>query len=122
MEYHEWLAKKTVEEAFMNLPDPKTSGSGDFAPFLKAKDLPKKGKAKLILTGDVRESNGQFGDGIDVGIKLNGKPFSWTVKFESGNYRRIIEGFGKNVKKWKGKVVTVTTDTYLGNKYVKMVD
>lgn len=105
----------------MNLPDPKSGQSGDFAPFLKAKDL-KKGTNRLTLTGDVRESNGQFGDGIDVGVKLGAKLYSWTVKFESGNYRRIIERFGKNIKNWKSKTVEVTTDTYLGNKYVKMLD
>ena len=106
----------------MNLPDPKAASGGDFSPFLKAKDIPAKKNSKLTLTGDVRESTGQFGDGIDVGVKLGGKVFSWTVKFESGNYRRIIERFGKNTKKWKNKVVEVTQDVYLNNRYIKMID
>jgi hypothetical protein len=106
----------------MNLPDPQAAGGGDFAPYLKAKDLPKKGNVKLTLTGDVRESSGKFGDGIDVGVKLGAKLYSLTVKFESGNYRRLIEAFTKNTKKWKSKVMTATVDTYLGNKYVKFLD
>jgi hypothetical protein len=122
MHYADWFEKALTKENNMNLPDPKSAASGDYAPFLKAKDLPKKGNCKLTLTGDVRESNGQFGDGIDVGVKLGGKVYSWTVKFESGNYRRLIEAFGKNIKKWKSKTVTVTVDKYLGNSYVKIVD
>ncbi len=106
----------------MNLPDPKAASGGDYAPFFKAKDIPAKKTSKLTLTGDVRESTGQFGDGIDVGITFGKKIFSWTVKFESGNYRRIIERFGKNTKKWKGKTVNVTRDKYLNNEYVKMLD
>lgn len=106
----------------MNLPDPQQSGGGDYAPYLKAKDLPKKGNVKITLTGDVRESSGKFGDGIDVGVKIGAKTFSCTVKFESGNYRRLIEAHTKNVKKWKGKTMTATRDTYLGNAYVKFID
>lgn len=106
----------------MKLPDPKAAGGGDFAPFLKPNDLPKKGTCRITLTGDVRESSGKFGDGIDVGAKIGSKVFSWTMKFESGNYRRVIEAFSKNIKKWKGKTVQVTRDKYLGNEYIKIVD
>ena len=106
----------------MNLPDPQQAGGGDFAPYMKAKDLPKKGTSKLVLTGDVRESSGKFGDGIDVGVKLGAKTFSLTVKFESGNYRRLIERYGKNIKKWKNKTMQAVRDSYLGNEYVKFTD
>ena len=108
----------------MNLPDPKAATGGDFPDFLKAKHLPKanKGAAKLVLTGDVRESSGQFGDGIDIGVKLGKVIYSFTVKFESGNYRRIIQRFGKNTKQWKGKAIEVVRDRYLGNDYVKITD
>ncbi len=106
----------------MNLPDPKASGGGDFAPYLKAKDIPAKGTHKIVLTGDVRESSGKFGDGIDIGVKVGKKIFSMTVKFDSGNYRRLIEKFGKNIPKWKGKTMSAQRDTYLGNHYVKFLD
>lgn len=106
----------------MNLPDPQASGGGDYAPYLKAKDIAKKGSTKITLTGDVRESSGKFGDGIDVGVKIGTKLFSLTIKFESGNYRRLIESQGKAIKKWKGKTITAVRDTYLGNEYVKFTD
>jgi len=106
----------------MNLPDPKAAGGGDFAPYLKAKDIPAKGKTKIVFTGDVRESSGKFGDGIDCGVKIGAKVFSMTIKFDSGNYRRVIESFGKDVKKWKGKIMLASRDEYLGNAYVKFLD
>jgi len=105
----------------MNLPDPKAGGN-ELAPFLKAKDISAKGKTKIVLTGDVRESSGKFGDGVDCGVKIGGKLYSFTVKFESGNYRRLIEQCGKNPKSWKGKVLVAERDEYLGNQYVKLLD
>jgi hypothetical protein len=107
-----------TKEDCMNLPDPTTAGGGELPPFLKPKDINKKGQTEVTLTGDMRESNSQFGEGIEVGAQIGNKTFSWTIKFESGNYRRLFERFGR--KKWKG-VVTVERKQYLGNDYVAVV-
>jgi hypothetical protein len=105
----------------ITLPPPTTSAEGQLTPFLKAQDIAEKSISELTLLGTARKSNSRFGKGIDVACKLGNKDYTWTVKFESGNYRRLFDRFSSDVKKWKG-IVKVERKEYLGNEYVAVVD
>lgn len=88
--------------------------SKDYNPWLTVEAL---GKASaLTIIGNPRKSSSQFGDGVIVDVKVGNAEFSWTVKFSSGNYSRLVKRFGKP-DKWKGKV-NVEVREYLGNEYV----
>jgi hypothetical protein len=110
--------QSTKTESTTILPPPANT-RGELAPFLKAKDLPKKGFAQITLLGGWRKSNSQFGEGIEVPCTLGGKRYTWTIKFDSGNYSRLYERFGN--EEWKG-VVKVERKEYLGREYVAIVD
>ena len=109
-------AKSTI-----TLPPPTTSANDQLTPFLKAQDIAEKGVTELTLLGVARQSNSRFGEGIDVPCKIGNKEYTWTVKFESGNYRRLFDRFSSDAKKWKG-IVKVERKEYLGKKYVAVVD
>ena len=98
-------------------PDPQQNQ--DFAPWLTVEHLGKSGKAELKLIGNIRPSNSQFGDGVIVDVKLGNSDYSWTVKFSSGNYARLVKMMGKP-DKWKGKV-SVEVKEYMGKEYVAVV-
>jgi len=102
------------------LPPPTASAKDQLAPFLKAKDIAEKGITKITLLGATRESNSQFGKGIDVACKVGNKEYTWTIKFESANYRILFERFGSGVNDWKG-IVKAERKEYLGNQYVAVV-
>jgi len=102
------------------LPPPTTSAKEQLKPFLKAKDIAEKGITKVTLLGTNRQSNSQFGEGIDVACKIGRAEYTWTIKFESANYRILFERFKSNVANWKG-VVKVQRREYLGNQYVAVV-
>ena len=94
-------------------PDANTE-SKDYNPWLTVEAL---GKAKaLTILGNPRKSTSQFGDGVIVDVKVGNKEFSWTIKFTSGNYSRLVKKFGKP-NRWKG-TVAVEVREYLGNEYV----
>ena len=104
----------------MNLPTP-TVGTGSNS-YLKATDIPNGNhKTKLTVLGNIRESNSNFGEGIEVDVKLGSKTFTFTVKFASGNYTRLLQRFGKDSSQWKGTIAVVRGE-YLGKEYVKVLD
>jgi hypothetical protein len=90
-------------------------------PYLKAKDMNAKGITKISLLGAAHKSNSRFGEGIDVPCKIGTKQYTWTIKFDSANYRILFERFGSELANWKG-VVKVERKEYLGNEYVAVVD
>ena len=100
------------------LPPP-TRKSNELAPFLKAIDIAKEGITQITLLGDMRKSKSRFGEGIEVGCTVGGRRYTWTIKFDSGNYSRLYERFGS--KNWKG-VVKVARKEYMGREYVAVVD
>jgi hypothetical protein len=100
------------------LPRP-TSKSKELAPFLKVTDIPKKAITQMTLLGDMRKSKSRFGEGIEVACTMGGKRYTWTIRFDSGNYSRLYERFG--TKNWKG-VVKVERKEYMGREYVAVVD
>jgi hypothetical protein len=108
------MKKNTIE-----LPQP-TAGIGGNT-FLKVSDLPRKGNAKLTILGNARESTSQFGEGIELDVKLGNKTFTWTVQYSSVNYTRLYKRFAEDVNKWKG-TVNVTRGEYAGKEYIKVVD
>lgn len=109
-------AKSTI-----TLPPPTTSAKNQLTPFLKAQDIAEKGVTELTLLGVAHQSNSQFGEGIDVPCKIGNKDYTWTIKFDSGNYQRLFDRFSSDVNKWKG-IVKVERKEYLGKKYVAVLD
>jgi hypothetical protein len=71
------------------------------------------------LLGDIRKSKSRYGEGIEVACTLEGKPYTWTIEFDSGNYSRLYERFG--TKSWKGGV-KVERKEYMGHEYLAVVD
>jgi hypothetical protein len=105
----------------MILPPPTASTNDQLAPFLKVKDIAEKAITKITLLGATRESNSQFGKGIDVACKVGSKQYVWTVKYDSGNYRRLFDRFGSDAENWKG-VVKVERKEHMGREYIAVVD
>jgi len=108
------------------LPPPTAGGRDELAPFLKAKDLPKKGSTKLTLLGEGHKSSSQFGEGIDVVCKIGIKQYILTIRFDSPdhrspNYRHLFERFGDDIRKWKG-TVKVARKKHMGHEYVAVMD
>ena len=99
------------------LPPPMANVAKQSAPYLKAKDIGAAGVTKITLLGDARKSNSRFGEGIDVACKIGSKERTWTIKFDSANYRILFERFGSALKNWKG-IVKVERKQYAGNEYV----
>jgi hypothetical protein len=106
-------------KAITKLPDAQQSGGG--GSYLKAADIAARGTTAITITGNVRESTGQYGAGIDVDVKIGKKQYTFTLKFASGNYPRLLARFGNNPAKWKGKV-KVCRAQHLGKDYVQVVD
>jgi hypothetical protein len=106
-------------KAITKLPDAQQSGGG--GSYLKAADIAARGTTAITITGNVRESTGQYGAGIDIDVKIGKKQYTFTVKFASGNYPRLLARFGNNPAKWKGKV-KVCRAQHLGKDYVQVVD
>lgn len=99
------------------LPEPEQAGSADYNPWLTPEALGRSGKGTLTIMGNMRESSSQFGAGIVIDVRLGNANYSWTIKFSSGNYSRLVKRFGKNPDSWKGKVA-VETKEYMGKEYV----
>lgn len=108
------------EKNNMALPQPPAQeNSKDRSPKLEVKHIGKKGST-IALQGTGRETSSDFGDSLVMDVKLGAKEYAWFVRMDSGNYRKLFKRFGNNISKWKGKV-NVVTDTYLSNKYIKVV-
>ena len=105
----------------MTLPPPTANTAKQVPPYLKAKDIGPEGISKIILLGAARKSNSRFGEGIDVACKLGHNEYTWTIKFDSANYRILFERFGSELENWKG-TVRVERKEYLGNEYVAVVE
>ena len=108
----------TNNKSTVILPPP-TSKSMELAPFLKVTDIAKQGVTQITLLGDMRKSTSRFGEGIEVACTVGDKRYTWTIKFESGNYSRLYERFG--TKNWKG-VVKVERKEYMSREYIAVVD
>jgi len=102
------------------LPPPTVSIKDQLAPFLKAKDIAEKGVTKITLLGGTSESNSQFGKGIDVACKIGDQQYTWTIKYDSVNYRILFERFGSDPENWTG-ILDVERKRYKGNEYVAVV-
>jgi hypothetical protein len=111
-------SRNTNNESTVILPPPATK-SMELAPFLKVTDIATKGITQITLLGDMRKSTSRFGEGIEVACTVGGKRYTWTIKFDSGNYSRLYERFG--TKNWKG-VAKVERKEYMGHEYVAVVD
>lgn len=101
------------------LPVP-TNGGGDFAPFLKARDIGKLGKvATITVLGAPVESESEFSD-MTLPVKFKGAEYAFGLKTSGGNYARLYKRFGPNEKKWKG-AVKVEIKNFKKHDYVAVV-
>jgi hypothetical protein len=107
---------KTAKDT-ITLPPPTTNAAKQLQPYLKTKDIAAKSVTKIALLGTARKSNSRFGEGIDAACKIGNKEYTWTIKFDSANYRMLFERFGNDLTQWKG-LVKVERKEYLGNEYV----
>lgn len=98
----------------------KSEGSSDYHPWLTPEALGKSGKGTVNVSGTVRASNSEFGDGIVLDVKVNGSMYSWTVRYDTPNYSKLHEKFGDSEKKWKG-VVKVEVKEHKGKEYIAVV-
>lgn len=112
------VAKRTKRNSTMILPPPTANKGNEFPPFLKAKDISEDGITGITLLGDMRPSTSRFGDGVDLTCKIGSKTYTWTVKFDSVNYRLLYDRFGQ---KWIGDV-QVERKECRGNDYVAIVE
>lgn len=84
------------------LPDP-TSGE-DFATFITADTIGKVGtRAVLIVSGAPVVRRTDFSD-VQVPVTYKRANYVLGVSFSKMNYTRLVERFGKNPKKWRGKI------------------
>ena len=110
---------KTSKDTIV-LPPPTANVAKQLPPYLRGKDIAAEGATRITLLGDARKSNSRFGEGIDVPCKIGNKAYTWTIKFDSANYRILFERFGSELANWKG-IVKVERKEYLGNEYVAVV-
>lgn len=100
------------------LPEPEIGG--DFDPFLKAEHIGDEGDTGVIsVTGPPVESESEFSD-MTLPVTYKGKPYAMGLKVAGGNYARLFKRFGKNPKKWRGKV-NVEIKHFKNNDYVAVV-
>jgi len=91
----------------------------DFNAFLKAEHIGRTGKtADLVLTGNARSSDSQFGQQIIAEIKYRGNLFDWAIKLNSPNHRLLEDLVGTETTKWRGKKVAITVRENLGRDYI----
>ena len=110
---------KTPKDTIV-LPPPTADVAKQLPPYLKGKDIAAEGVTKITLLGAARKSSSRFGEGIDVACKVGNKEHTWTIKFDSANYRILFERFGSELGNWKG-IVKVERKEYLSNEYVAVV-
>lgn len=77
-----------------------------FNDFLKAKTIGKPGSGvTVIATGNVHvNAQGMFGPQVMVEVALGKKKYDFAVSLKSPNYRILVDRFGRNEKKWRGKI------------------
>ena len=98
----------------------KSEGSSDGHPWLTPEALGKSGKGTITLSGAVRASNSEFGEGIVLDGKVNGSLHSWTVRYDTPNYSKLYERFGDSEKNWKG-AVKVEVKEHKQKEYIAVV-
>jgi hypothetical protein len=100
---------------------PKQSeGSTELHPWLTPEALGKSRKGTVNLSGNMRASNSEFGEGIVLDGKVNGAMYSWTVRYETPNYLKLHERFGDSERNWKG-AVKVEVKEHKGKGYIAIV-
>jgi len=114
-------SENTQKESNLILPPPPANGKGELVPFLKAKDISKKGPTQITLLGEGRESSSRLGAGIEITCKIGSEKYAWTIRYDSPNYRRLYERFGSEITNWKGNV-KVERKEHMGKEYVAVVD
>lgn len=98
----------------MNIPKPSGTNAKtatEFNAFLNAKHIGKVGaKATLILTGEARMVDSQFGPQIVASVKLGKLSYDWGIRIDSPNHRILYDRFSAKPKTWKNKKVRVTVN------------
>lgn len=101
------------------IPGSSRAESNDYNPFLKSHDIGKLGAtAKLTLTGEVRVSDGMYGEQIIAEARLGKVTYDWPIKLNSPNHRELEDTLGLNTTKWRNKVIVVEVKEHMGRDYI----
>ena len=102
------------------IPKADRAKGSDLPPFIKPGDVGDSvgDTGVLVLTGDVRVQDSQFGTQIIADVKLNGDVYSWGIKLNSPNHRWLEDRVGSDSGKWRGKKIPVTVRENLGRAYL----
>jgi hypothetical protein len=109
----------TMKARLIRKPE-KSEGSTAHHAWLTPEALGKSGKGTIILSGNMRSSKSEFGEGIVLDVKVNGAIHAWTVRYDTPNYSKLHERFGDAEKNWKG-AVKVEVKEHKGKEYVAVV-
>lgn len=101
------------------IPAPSQSAQqSEYNPFIKASDIGDiDDAAALTLNGKVRVADSGFGEQVICEVRYDGSVYDWGFKVNGANHRLLFKRFGKDEKKWKGKV-NVTIKEFNGNPYI----
>ncbi len=114
-------SRKQAKARPMNgrIPGAAASASNDYNPFLKSHHIGGLGAtAKLTLTGNVRVSDGMYGEQILAEAKIGRDVYDWAIKLNSPNHRELEDSLGLNTAKWKNKLVAVEVKEHMGRDYI----
>lgn len=102
------------------IPAPSANAeNSEFNAFLKASDIGKVGAtASLLLTGETRVVDGNFGEQIVNEVKLGRTVYDWAITIDSVNHRMLFDRFGKDPKKWRGKVAVEVKMSRQNREYI----
>ena len=113
-----------VRRGSSGIPTPnKNTSSDDFNAFLKADDIGAKigSTATLTLTGETRMADGNFGEQIICEVKLGRSVYDWGITIDSVNHRLLFDRFGKDPRKWRGRVDVVVKMSRQNRPYVAVL-
>lgn len=112
-------ARKTTKASSGRIPGSSREEANDYNPFLKSSHIGGLGAhAKLTLTGNVRVSDGNFGEQIIAEVRIGRVTYDWAIKMNSPNHRELEDTLGLNTARWKHKIVAVEVKEHMGRDYI----
>lgn len=110
---------RTPKASIGRIPGVSREESNNYNPFLKAAHIGHVGAtAKLTLTGNVRMSDGQFGEQIIVEVRLGRVTYDLAIKLNSPNHRELEDALGLQTARWKNKSIAVEVKEHMGLDYI----
>lgn len=90
------------------------NGSFKKLDFLKADDLPEKGKTVMEILGNTRTFDSEYGMKFNMDVRINKKSYSFGIKPTNPGLRVIIDSLAT------GKKIEVERGEYKGNEFVQV--